>query len=204
MGTTHFRYSDVEVGNDASYVKLDKTYGVKLTGIDQWDDMRFPVSAVKINPVTDKPDSVTIIGQTRGLGFDATASEWVTFNAQMSHAYREGTDIECHAHWMPSNTNTGTVVWQLEYVWANMNATYPSSVATAVGIAYLDGTARKHVYTDVAEISGTGKEISSMLLCRFGRNTDRSEDTYGADAVLIEVDFHYKKNTMGSKQENIK
>ncbi len=60
-----------------------------------------------------------------------------------------------------------------------------------------------HHHTDINTISGAGKKISSMLVCRIFRLTT-GDDTYGFDAALLEVDFHYKKDTRGSNAETAK
>jgi len=51
-------------------------------------------------------------------------------------------------------------------------------------------------------ISGTGKTISSMLICRLFR--DVSEDDYNNDAAFLEFDIHYEINSVGSKTETVK
>lgn len=106
-------------------------------------------------------------------------------------------------HWMPTTTATGSVKWSLEYTLSSINATFPTSVKIG-STQYTDGTNYKHNVCNLATIQGTNLGISSMLLCRIYRNATSSVDTYGDDAALLEVDFHYPKNTMGSKETYIK
>ena len=201
IGTTHLR-SDLEVGNSASYCKTDKTKGIRLVGIDNWDDIRVPVSAVRQNPATTKPDLINFVGGTQILGFDNAASEAVTFVAQIPHSYKEGTDIECHVHWSPTSDAAGGVRWILEYSWANKDSTFPSTAT--MGATGNTASQNKHIYTDIGEISGTGKTISSMLVGKLIRNVSHTDDDYGADAGLLEIDFHYRKDSFGSDQEGSK
>jgi hypothetical protein len=53
---------------------------------------------------------------------------------------------------------------------------------------------------DVA-ITGSGKGISSMLLCNL-RRTDELTDpwTNAQGPLLLEIDFHYPIDTVGSRQ----
>jgi hypothetical protein len=52
-------------------------------------------------------------------------------------------------------------------------------------------------FTAIANGSHT---ISSMLVCRIFRNaTDATDDTYDDDAGLLEIDFHYEADMVGSR-----
>jgi len=201
LGTTHLR-SDLEVGNTASKVTVDKTKGVRLVNIDAWEDLRFPVAAVQQNPATSKPDNITFLGGTRALGFDNSASEWVTFSAQMPHAWKEGSDVEFHVHWTPTDDSAGSVRWVLEYTWANEGAVFPATAT--IGGTGVAASANRHTYTDTDELDGTGKTISSMIMCRLIRNVSHTDDDYAADAAMIEADFHYKVDSFGSDEEHNK
>ena len=73
-----------------------------------YEDLRFPASPGRTNPVTAKPDfDYTNIGHL----FDPGTIEYVYIAAQMPHDWVAGGSIYPHAHWMPTTTNTGTVVW---------------------------------------------------------------------------------------------
>jgi hypothetical protein len=69
-------------------------------------------------------------------------------------------------------------------------------------------TAKAHSITPLtasnAGINGTGKKISSILICRIWRNSSNSNDTYNADAGLLFLDFHIQVDGYGSHQEYIK
>jgi hypothetical protein len=43
-----------------------------------------------------------------------------------------------------------------------------------------------------------------MLAWRLYRKADDAADTYGADARMLELDFHYQKNSLGSGAEFFK
>jgi hypothetical protein len=191
--------ASVVVGNVASNVTIGKYTGVRLHGIQAWDDLRFPVSAVQKNLGTSKPDTITLFGSFVVLGFDNAASEGVTFAAQMPHSWLQGSDIEAHVHWAPTDGSAGGVRWQMDYSWANISDSFPAlATIGATGAAASDNT---HIYTNMGEIDATGKTFSSMILCKLIRNVTHADDDYGADAALLEVDFHYRLDGFGSEEE---
>ncbi len=60
----------------------------------------------------------------------------------------------------------------------------------------------KHFRSDFSAITGTNKNISSVLLCRLFRNSSHINDTYDngtALALLIDIDFHYEIDMIGSR-----
>lgn len=134
------------------------------------------------------------------------------FVAQLPHLYKQGTDLLAHLHWSPSASGAAGefVRWGLEYTWQNVDGTFGNttiiyvdasgaSTATTSGDSSL--TADKHYISKLGTISGSGKNISSMLICRVFRNSSHADDDLAAAAFAFEVDFHYEIDTMGSRQE---
>jgi hypothetical protein len=164
-----------------------------------WDDLRVPGLQVKIG--ASAPDLTAFLGAGNLLiyRFDGNATtEQVYFTIQLPHSYKEGSDITPHVHWSPINANAGNVKWQLEYSWANIDATFPA-VTTITATDAASGTAWDHQTIDFSAITGTGKTISSMLVCRLFRDPTDAADTYASDAALLEIDFHFEINTIGSR-----
>ena len=187
---------DIDCGTDKT-VRMVETV---------WDDLRVPGLAVEAtgpNPPT--------LGAFLGAGglqawrFTGTGPNVneVWFTVQLPHTYKEGTDIYPHVHWTPTDANAGDVVWQLEYTWVNINGTFPAS-ATITVTDSTNTTAWEHLVAPFAAITGTGKTISSMLVCRLFRDPTHLSDTYGFDASLLEIDFHFEVETLGSRQEYVK
>jgi hypothetical protein len=120
------------------------------------------------------------------------------FTAQLPHTWVEGSGIEAHVHYVRPDGGQGTVVWGLEYTWTNMLDNF----GTTKTIYAYDSSAtvyNKHCYTSFGFIDGTGKKISSMLVCRIFRDAENPKDTFADDVGLLEIDFHIKNNTLGSK-----
>ena len=164
-----------------------------------YDDLRVAATSVKVGGAA--PGFEAFLGTTKTYLFDKTGDEEVHFNCQLPHSYEEGTDIIPHVHWAPVDTDTGDVVWGLEYTWQNIDGTFPATT-TIVIADDADGTAYKHQVATFAAISGTGKTISSILVCRLFR--DVSADDYNEDAAFLEVDFHFRKDSRGSGTATVK
>ena len=174
-----------------------------------WDDMRVPVTSTKRGGSKD-PDFSKFLDDGDGSqgvfaeAFDAATEEELYFSAQLPHTYQEGSDIEVHIHWAPSDSGSGNVVWGLEYAWKSIDGTYGNTTIIEATLSS-GGIAKKHLLGELsAAISGTGQKISSMLVCRVFRKAADDADTYSSDAFLLEIDFHLKVNTLGSRQEAVK
>lgn len=169
---------------------------------NRWEDIYVPMTQVTKGP-DNNPGFDVFLGALRAYAFDKTADEELFFSVSMPHDWKEGSDIVAHVHWAPKDTDTGDVVWALEYSWANRNATFPAPTTITAAVDAGDGTAHKHqTVVELGTISGTGKTISSILLCRVYR--DVSADDYDNDAFLIEVGFHYQVDAIGSVNEDTK
>jgi hypothetical protein len=135
-------------------------------------------------------------------GNDAN-EERIFFVAQIPHGYKEGTDLEVHVHWVGEDNTAGNVAWEFSYSWANIGGAFPAeTVSVELGA---NGDTDVQILTDVASMDGTGKTVSSMMLCSLRRNSSNVSDTLtGKDAYLFEVDFHFQKDTLGSQEETTK
>lgn len=205
------RLQGVVSANDYTAIEPDGT--VRFAGTATvWEDLRVPVTSTKLSGSKD-PDFAKAYDNAGGTSqgvftyfFDKATEEEVYFSAQLPHTYKEGSDIIAHVHWFPvANGVSGrTVSWGLEYLWTNMGSTSGNTV-----IVYANDTiqedavlaADKHYLTNFAALSGTGKTISSMLLCRIFRDATGAglTDDYDNDVGLLEIDFHYEIDTTGSR-----
>jgi hypothetical protein len=99
------------------------------------------------------------------------------------------------------------VQWGLEYTWANVGddvgATTMITGNTPIA-ACLPATAFKHLLTKLPTMSGSGKTLSSMIICRLYRDADAGVDNFAYDAGLFEIDFHYQIDSDGSRTEYTK
>jgi hypothetical protein len=142
---------------------------------------------------------------------DGEGIQAMSFTVQLPHGWKEGSYIFPHLHWSPKETKSGNVEWNLEYSWANYNAATPEvfpDITTSTVVATGGFTASKHLITALTAnnvgIDGSGKKISSVLICRIWRKSSNTNDTYSADAGVISLDFHLQLNTIGSRSEYAK
>lgn len=174
-----------------------------------WNDLRVPMSALATvtGAGLKAPDYVQLSNNGAGstgiynAAYSPTQEQELFFTAQMPHSWQEETDVHPHIHWSPSDTaNTGTVVWGLEYTWVNVNGLIGN---TTIILAYgvVDGLGRRNELTEFGIINGSGMMISSQFGGRIFRDATNPLDTYPDSAFLLEVDFHYKQNSLGSGME---
>jgi hypothetical protein len=132
----------------------------------------------------------------------------------MPHGYKVGTDIYVHIHWTPGDRgneeNGATVGWKIDYSWANISSDF-TDMQTADLSDACDGTDHKHQMTSEVAIDGhtVAKGISSMLICNLRRSDTGTDDTWAGTAagqlpMILEVDFHYEIDTVGSRGQSAK
>ena len=170
--------------------------------VPRYNDINLP--AFSLGKGATPPDDITILpsGGIKALGFDgASTLEEVHSSGEILHGYIADTDLDIHIHWMPTDTNTGTVKWQLEYCWINAGGTYSAPTILSSTIE-AGGTAWKAWHSHFPAIDGTGKVQGSEIVFRFFR--DPSEDTYASDAALVQIGIHYQVDLLGSRTAEVK
>lgn len=172
-----------------------------------YEDLRVPGFLLKSGTVA--PDQIDFNGnalvKVNGFNGGGTSPvEDVIFNVQMPHAWKEGTIIYPHVHWAPSTSGAGNVVWKLEYAWGQIGGTFPAFQTIVADPQSTESTAWKHKLASLPTISGSGKTLSSILICRLYREPGDVGDTYTGDAALLDFDFHYEINSLGSNEEYTK
>jgi len=170
-----------------------------------FDDFSFPVSNLKVNPATSKPDFNQ--NEIEYL-FDGATTETVTGAAITSHGFKkgvEGLEWYPHIHWMQERA--GTVVWELTYkihciggeepIWSTPITT------TTVSETYTSGTIHQISIFDPIDVSeiDTTACIVKVKVSRLGADVN---DTYAGDVRFNAFDFHVPIDQLGSRQEYIK
>jgi len=199
--------------NSTNYLAIADDGTVSLNGTAAtYDDLRVDGSRVQNSGVT-APDFEVFIGGLYCNFFADSKVQSVYFNVQMPHAWKQGTDLGAHVHWTtrPGDAAPGAnrVVWGIEYQWVNIAENHAVSnppISTGSITINLNGTldAGEHAITPIGTISGTGKTLSSVLVCRVFRNGGASDDNYTGKAALLSIDFHYQIDSFGSSSEYVK
>ena len=207
VGTTQIKAN----GSGASDLTL-VTGAAKTLLLDTvvWDDLRITPGSFDRPGVSDPTYQVW---QPAGSGVSFyvlkfNQSQYADFTVQLPHGYKAGTSIYVHAHWTPGDRGTTegthTVAWKLAYTWGNIGAVFGASAVADMTDA-CESTNDQHLMTPEIEISGAGKTISSMIMCRIYRDTgDSWAGTAANGPALLEVDFHYSLDTIGSRLASAK
>jgi len=176
-----------------------------------WDDLRIVPGAFQF---AGSGDPTLSSWQPGGGGttfkvYKFKTYDEVFFTCQLPHTYKEGTDLEAHVHWTPGDRGIAesgkTVNWALDYTWTNVNGVFDVSSNIAIPDT-CSGTSDQHEIASSVTITGTSKNISSMLVCRLYRDAGDTwvGTTSGESPALLEFDLHYEIDTLGSRQEIVK
>lgn len=182
----------------------------KLASMDtRWDDLRVTLDKGANSAVLDyisggNGPQIWYFRNNEGV-------ESMSFTVQLPHTWKEGTTIYPHLHWIPKSSGSGNIVWNLDYTWVNYDPVtpqvfpaYTTSTVTATGSFTTNAHTITALTTGNAGIDGTGKKISSILICRIWRNSSLAGDTYNQDAGLLFLDFHIQIDGYGSHSEYVK
>lgn len=206
-------------GSSSSGLTISSNGTVTLNGTaTTWNDL-------VVNPATARnsggmvPNWTVFVAPNVYTWFFADGSNnEVDFSVQMPHDYKEGSTIYPHIHWSSTSApGTNRVKWVMDYQWVNFGDNYAATGTTSVygtKLAENDAvslTAFQHTITpmntggvDRTGISGTGKKVSSILLCHFYRQGGDATDTFSGSAALLSVDFHYEIDSFGSDNQYTK
>lgn len=206
VGTGELAADSLQAGGATDNLTISSGGALQLNGqATVWEDIKIPVTSTKSGGSKD-PGFVVFKNDGAGsqgvftYNFDAGIEEELYFTLQLPHSYKLGSNLRPHVHWSPTTAGAGDVVWAIEYVWSNINSTFGNTSIIEITDA-ADGTSGKHQIVGLGEIDGTGKGISSMLVCRVFRKAADGADTYAADASLLEIDFHYEIDKLGTDEE---
>jgi len=172
-----------------------------------WDDLRTPANNSKKVPGKEAKDQVYKGGVI--LKFEDGADQAIAFNVQLPHAYKLGEDIEFHIHIILPIAGVGAgaenVKFDLTHSWADIGAAMPAETTVTVTRDVQSDVADIHYLMEIAAaIDGSGiSGVSSMLICSLTRDVGVANN-YNNDVYLVEVDFHYPIDTMGSRQGSTK
>ena len=171
-----------------------------------WEDLRVSLITAKV-PASNYPSFSQVnddgAGSTGVFAYHFADDEYVFFTVQLPHAYKEGSTIYPHIHFMTTSDvspadNFGI---GLEYDWVNVNDDEATNTSTVeIDVSTGVNSSGKHQVADLATsgIDGTDKTISSILLCRLYRKA-ASGDNYADDVIITDFDIHYERDTHGSR-----
>ena len=198
-GVDGYIRTDVIVASDLNIdCGTNKTIELQET---VWDDQQVDIGRVRLGA---SAPTWTAYKGSEVLAFDKAQDNKIFFTAQLSHKYKESSNIEFHIHEVFPDSNAGNVRWIFTYSWASIGSDFPAESTTTIDIASPED-ADNHQLDEIDEsIDGTGKTISSVLLCSLTREGTHDNDTYDNSVYLVALDFHIEMNTVGSRTESAK
>jgi hypothetical protein len=165
---------------------------------ENYEDLRFPAAGINPPGAASDPDRDTGDGC---LLFDKASTEVIAGQAQAPHKWKKGSAMIPHIHWQPTTTGAGNVLWRLSVDMASINGEFAGSFTDIDILAAADGSANKHQIASFGNLNMKGMAVSAMIKWKVSRIGGDATDTYDADAKLLEVDFHYLINSVGSGLE---
>lgn len=204
--TKHKGSLQVGAPDDGDYFQVEADGTIEFNGDGTiWDDLKAPATSLSKGGVNDPDFGKVLDDGAASTGvytylFDKTTEEELFLIVQFPHGWKVGSTIYPHVHWMPTDTDAGSVIWGMEYSWQDISGTFGNTTTIYVSQA-ADGTAFKHQLASFSSISGSGiSGISSVMLVRLFRYVSGLTDDYDNDAALLEFDIHYEIDTVGSRE----
>lgn len=167
-----------------------------------WDDFDFNVSSLLVNPATSKPDYDQVENEYL---FSDSSTESVIGSKISRHEFKlQADEWRPHVHWAQSNS--GDVVWQLEYkIWpaSSVEPSWVTITTTATEFTYTSGVI--HQISTFPPIVMSAYDSTAMeVKVRISRLGADASDTYTGDARFMGFDFHVPIDRFGSEQEYVK
>jgi len=180
-----------------------------------WDDSKFPFTGNNIDVASGRIDYSYPNGTISFQNNARYPNEAVSMLDQLSHKWKEGSEIRPHFHWLQQSANVPN--WLMAYKIYDNNAsatvdtdyTNHTFVTSTPVFTYTSGTlAQISVFPP---IDMTGYTLSDMVHYVFWRDTSNASGEFaGADPSssaehVLEFDIHYQTDQeRGSRQEFIK
>jgi len=125
-----------------------------------------------------------------------------------------GTNLCPHMHFVIPTDGAGIAVenvkFSLTYSWANLDGEFPAETTISGTVDVQAKLNDTHFILEletpnaILESNAAGTDnVSGMLLCSLERDTAVATN-YDDVIYLLEVDFHYEKDTLGSRTEYAK
>lgn len=166
-----------------------------------YEDMRCGASGTHPTGPNVPPWDV-FLGAIRTMHFRDGFADEVYSQIQFTHGYIIGGTVYPHVHFTPKTADVGTVIWELEYVWARERSHFADPQTLQVTYTIPVGGEQWHhsiaVFDPISGVDANNvtRGLSSMFMFRLARRGDI--DTYPADVSLLEFDIHVPIDTLGS------
>lgn len=185
-------------GSALSYSELDGNFADLAARTDvAW--MMDGLEPTLREGVGNPAELATFKGNTVAYLFvDGSISETYV-NWDVPFNWSPGTNLYAAIHWSPgSNTNLGTVRWGLEFTTAAVNDTFSDTDMFFIDSNVSTPSAWKHIQAVSNPYPGSVITPNQRFLIRIYRDGASSQDTFGAGAYLVGIDFYYQVSKFGT------
>ena len=194
-------FPEAAIGGEAHYLDVAADGTVTLVGdATCYDDLLVPFTE-SVKGTLTKPDWDAT---NFGLLFPQNdPSEYVVFNFQMPHRWKEGTAVFPHVHFLQNADATPT--FKCDWRWYNLGASVPSFttgyvMGTITGTQTWTSGLLSRIVHGTGGLDGTGKTISSLLQIKLYRD----DNVYTGDCLAVSFDLHFQIDSFGSASEYTK
>jgi hypothetical protein len=146
------------------------------------------------------PDKVNFAGTLLAYAFDgAGGTEQLYFTVDLPQEWVALDYITWKVVWAPTDTNTGDVVWKMDYIWGNIGEVLDTPEYAVADPQAAGGVSLESRSAGYIDLEGTfTRERNSSLICRLYRDSTDGSDTYEHDALLISCQFNISVYNWGS------
>lgn len=194
-------------GTPPNYTEFESDGTMEMHGTaTPWDDLRFEASRQR------SKGSPTYQSYKGGqvLSLANNVDQGIYFNAQTTHSRKLGSDLTAHYHYTLPVAGAGAgaenIKFDLTYSWAPGNAAsnysdWPTETTISATLDVQNMSADQHLIAPIGTLTNpaNGENISDMLICSFTRDTSVANN-YASPVYLLEIDFHYEIDTIGSRE----
>lgn len=193
---------ELRFGTATSYTAIEGDGTVEFNGdAVVYDDIYIPISISKLGATA--PTWAAFHGNLKQYTF--AINDFVEGSFELKHTYKEGTDIDIHAHIVTNGAEASKEVrFSFEYWIADMGEASTSTATLTSADYVLTNADGHHEYIDIGDISGAGFGIGAIVCFLFKRVALADGDSPAADPFVVSIGAHYQIDTMGSREETSK
>ena len=190
-------------GGNLDYTEFESDGTLKMTGeATVYDDIYTAVAAAKV-PAANYPDWSAFTANTGAYTFKVNDyADLATM--EITHAYKEGSDIEAHIHLATNGTNTD--IRKAKYVLyytlglPNSGLHQFSAEQTLTGELTIPANTpdKSAMYLYMGTISGTGLKMGTQLKFRVKRIAGTGTEPTGNPFIGM-IGIHFEMDTLGSR-----
>lgn len=197
-------FSDSSFIESASHVIGDPTDNVTFTSTGWTLNgtakklKNIAVYAGEFLPSTGNPPTVILNGYAGTRSFNSTGDNSISATMGIPTNYESATDLSFHVVWLPSNTDTGNVLWELQFAIVTPGGdTLPGSPTTLTVLDAGSGTINDVLNTAAMTVSGTGVVGGDELVFTISRLGSDGTDTFTGNARLLLCKAEYTSDRYG-------